>query len=133
MIFAMLLSVASFAPAIAPVVRFSPAAAPAPAARCAAPAAVALRPRLAQSVRRIWARCTDEVCAIGPAPIRWLQHGMVLVARPFKKRPLAKLGKNECSAGIYKVARVDGVRQWLLVPLPSTKDECSIEDSMEMF
>ena len=69
---------------------------------------------------------TDEVCAVGPAPIRWLQRGVALAARPFKKRPLAKLGGNECSAGIYKVVRSDGARLWVLTPLQSAKDECSV-------
>ena len=96
--------------------------------RCDPPVSVARLPsraHLAQVVRTIWSRCTDEVCTIAPGPVRWLQSGMALAARPFKRRPLLKLAKNECSIGVFKVARIDGNRQWLLLPLKA-KDECSV-------
>jgi hypothetical protein len=41
------------------------------------------------------------------------------------ERPLLKLAKNECSIGVFKVARIDGNRQWLLLPIKA-KDECSV-------
>jgi hypothetical protein len=96
--------------------------------RCDPPVSVARLPsraHLAQVVRTIWSRCTDEVCTIAPGPVRWLQSGMALAARPFKRRPLLKLAKNECSIGVFKVARIDGNRKWLLLPLKA-KDECSV-------
>jgi len=98
----------------------------APVSRCCSPVAtIQFRPRLSAAMRNVWSRCTSEVCFVSPAPVRWVRQGMALAARPFRKRPVTKLANNECSIGVYKVARIDGKRQWILTPLRA-QDECSV-------
>ena len=50
-----------------------------------------------------------------------------------KRRPLATLFRNECSVGVYKVERRPGSgRHIVLFTLPRAKDECTIEDAMDL-
>ena len=62
-----------------------------------------------------------------PRPLEMLKS---LIPR---RRALARLSRNECSEGIYKVERLSKQRQIKLYPLPRAKDECTIEEAMDMF
>ena len=79
------------------------------------------------AVRSIWQRCTPDSCAVGvPRPIEWVRS---LVPQ---RRPLSRLGHNECSSGVYKVERRESERLIRLYPVKRAADECTI-DAMDMF
>lgn len=77
----------------------------------------------------VWRRCDDMLCRVGPPrPLLFIKS---LIP---KKRPLSKLGNNECSQGIYKVERATESkgRTMILAPMPRAKEVCSIEDAMDL-
>ena len=85
-------------------------------------------PPVRRLVRSLWERCSGELCTVGrPRPLAWAR---ALVPR---RRAIVRLANNECSLGTYKVARLDGRRTWIIEPLKSDKDECTIQDAMDMF
>ena len=86
----------------------------------------------ANVVRGIWQRCTPDACTIGrPRPVAAVA-GAIKSMLP-RRRPLARLGRNECSVGIYKVERRSQGRHIVLFPFPRAKQECTVEDAMDMF
>ena len=79
------------------------------------------------AVRGLWQRCTPDACSVGrPRPLEFLKSFIP------QRRPLARLVRNECSEGIYKVERQPGSgRQIKMFPFPRAKEECTIEDAMD--
>ena len=74
------------------------------------------------AVRGIWRRCTPDECNVGmPRPLAMIKSFIP------QRRPLTRLGNNECSAGIYKVERQPKAEQrsLKLFPLP-VKEECAV-------
>ena len=52
-----------------------------------------------------------------------------------KRRPLSKLGRSLSCAdpGTYKIHRTEGSRMWMYKPAEDVKEECNLDDAMDMF
>jgi hypothetical protein len=88
---------------------------------------VGVRQRLLGMPTGIWRRCNEYACTVGPPrPLQLLRN---LIPR---RRPLVRLGNNECSIGIYKVMRREGVRHMVLFPLPRAQEECTMDNAMDL-
>ena len=101
-----------------------------PVAVAEAPPVIGVRPRLRRALSSLWSLCNEEVCTTRSIrPVQFLRR---LVP---KRRPLSKLGRSLSCAdpGTYKIHRTEGSRMWMYKPAEDVKEECNLDDAMDMF